>query len=292
VTGEWWSFGLFCDGRMDGDMMLQVIDKQGKLYRQERFQSPFPGLSHDFAVTREHVIFAVMPLTVDQQRIQQGGDFYRFDPDLPSAWGIMPRAGSTQDIRWFRVPNCFSGHIMNAYTEGNLVHVDATISRGNGFRFYPDIHGHPTPAQDGKPTITRLTFDLSDPQDNCRLTPVAGAVGEMPRLDERYAMSAYRWGYIKTPTGVGRIDWKHFKIDQHPVAGSTQEPVFVPRSADAPEGSGYLLCVANMTEARHAVLLVLDAEDIQAAPTAIVKLPFLLPGAFHGMFVPQADLPA
>lgn len=81
-------------------------------------------------------------------------------------------------------------------------------------------------------------------------------------------------------------------MQEHRVAGNTQEPVFVPKSADAAEGEGYLLCVANLSEAKHAVLLVLDAQKLDAPPVAVVKLPFLLPGAFHGMFVPESDVPA
>src|SRR4051812_41701943 len=64
-TGEWWGYGLFADRRFDGDMALQVADRDGRLIREEPFQAPYPGVCHDFAVTREHVIFPIMPLTVD-----------------------------------------------------------------------------------------------------------------------------------------------------------------------------------------------------------------------------------
>lgn len=290
MTGEWWSFGLFAHGKANTDMMLHVIDRNGEICRQEEFQSPYPGLSHDFAVTREHVIFAVMPLTVDEARVKAGGHFYAYDPELPSCWGIMRRDGSAKDIRWFRLPRCFIGHIMNAFTEGSTVHVDATVSSGNGFRFYPDVNGRPTNPADGIPTITRLSFDLSSPEDGAKRTPFPGAIGEMPRLDERFAMGRYRYGYFKTPDGVGRLDWDTMQMTVHKVAGSAQEPVFVPRSPDAPEGDGYLLCVANLSAEKHAVLLVIDALDMSAPPVATVRLPFQLPGAFHGMYVPEAEL--
>ncbi|MGH1554654.1 carotenoid oxygenase family protein [Streptomyces sp. L7] len=72
VTGEWWGFGLFADGSyVEPVLALQVADKDGNLIREEFFKSPFPGLSHDFAVTREHVIFDIMPLTVDEERMKR-----------------------------------------------------------------------------------------------------------------------------------------------------------------------------------------------------------------------------
>lgn len=298
VTGEWWSFGLFANGETNTDMMLHVIDKNGKLIRQEAFNSPYPGLSHDFAVTRDHVIFPIMPLTADEARIKAGGPFYAFDPKLNSVWGIMPRNGTTDDLRWFEVPGTFSGHIMNAYSEGDMVYVDATISPGNGFPFFPTVDGTWTDPEDGAATITRLAFDLSKNSDDIvTQKPFAGARGEMPRFDERYAMSKYRYGYFAlrdAPTfGVGRLDWETGEMQLHKMPETVaQEPLFVPRSPDSPEGDGYVLCVVNRVAENRADLVILDGNDVSGPPVATVKLPFNLPFSFHGCFVPAEDLPA
>lgn len=290
VTGEWWSFGLFAHGKLNRDMMLHVVDREGNLVRQEEFQTPYAGISHDFAVTREHVIFGIMPLTVSEARIKAGGPFYAYDPALPACFGIMRRDGTTKDIRWFEVPQCFIGHIMNAFTEGNIVHVDATVSKGNAFAFYPDVNGVRTDPAAGIPTITRLSFDLANPESNVTRTPFEGAVGEMPRLDERFAMSAYRYGYIKTRDGLAKLDWKTKELHVHRFsdpADSAQEPVFVPRHSDSPEGDGYVMAVVNRTKENRADLIIVDAMNFDGPPVAIVKLPFNQPGAFHGMFVPR-----
>jgi len=286
VTGDWWSFGLFAHRRFDGDMMLQVIDRHGKLYRQEDFQAPYPGVAHDFAVTREHVIFPVMPMTVDLKRLKAGGDFYAYDPELAPMWGIMPRSGMAKDIRWFRSPGAFMGHIMNAYTEDSKVHVDATISGGNAFPFFRDVKGQRTDPMKGIPTVSRITFDLSANTDAAsEVRPFPGAMGEMPRCDDRFQMSRYRYGYMQTRDGIARLDWDTAKRSLHPLPdGSAQEPVFVPRSPDSPEGDGFILCVVNRMGQNRADLLVLDAMDFDAPPLATVRLPFDQPMAFHGCF--------
>ena len=296
VTGEWWSFGLFANGEPDTNMMLHVIDKSGKLVRQEMFQTPYPGLSHDFAVTREHVVFPIMPLTADPARIAAGGPFYAFDPALPSVWGIMPRNGSVNEMRWFKVPGTFSGHIMNAYSDGDTVHVDATISPGNGFPFFPTVDGKWTDPKDGAAIITRVSFDLSKGENAVTQTPFAGAKGEMPRLDERFAMSDYRYGYFAfrdAPRfGIGRLDWKTGDMQIHEMPNSlAQEPLFVPRSATSPEGDGFVLSVVNRNAENRADLVILDGNDVTKAPIATVKLPFNLSFSFHGCFVPENELP-
>ncbi|MHA4869936.1 carotenoid oxygenase family protein [Duganella sp. PWIR1] len=289
VTGEWWSYGFYCRGTLDADMSLQVIDARGNVAREEFFKAPYAGLAHDFGVTREHVVFAVMPLTTDAARIKDGGDFYAYDPELGSMWGIMRRDAGVESIRWFRLHECFSGHIMNAYTEGNVVHIDATISPGNAFAFFKDVHGQSTDPARGVPMITRLSFDLSSAEDKVTRTPFQGAVGEMPRCDPRYAMSEYRWGYIKTRDGVARLDWKTGALALHATpGGNTQEPVFVPRSATSPEGDGFLLCLVNKPAEGRAELYILDALRMEEPPLARVCLPFKQPMAFHGNFVARS----
>ena len=80
-----------------------------------------------------------------------GGQYYQYDPDLPSKWGIMPRDGDpARDMRWFDIPGIVMGHVMNAYTEGDKVIVDTPASPGNCFCFFKDKHGNlPDHGRDG-----------------------------------------------------------------------------------------------------------------------------------------------
>ncbi|MCR2764489.1 carotenoid oxygenase family protein [Microbacterium sp. zg.B48] len=288
VTGEWWGFGLFADGSyIEPVLALQVADREGNLIREEIFKSPFPGLSHDFAVTREHVIFDIMPLTVDEERMKKGGDFYNYDPSKPSAWGIMRRDGSVNDIRWFHLPNTFSGHIMNAFTEGDKVYVDATISPGNGFPFFPTTIGEISSLEEGIAQITRLEFDLSDDAGVPKQYAVPGSVGEMPRNDGRFQMERYRWGYFRHDRGIASLDWDNHQVRLHelPPGVVAQEPMFVPRSADAPEGDGWVMSMVNFMAENRAEFWILDAKNVQADPIARVLLPYRQSFSFHGSFV-------
>lgn len=290
-TGEWWSMGLFASKEPYKDMSLHVIDEHGQVIREEWFDMPIPGITHDWAVTREHLVFPIMPITVDMSRVRSGGRFYAYDPAVPSMWGVMAREGSVRDIRWFKIPGITIGHIMNAFTEGGVVHVDATVAHGNVFSFFPSVSGEKADPESGATTITRLSFDLNATDARAvTLTTFDGALGDMPRLDERFAMSKYRYGYFASRRlpyfGVGQLDWNTHEMKIHAMPDSlAQEPVFVERDANAPEGDGFVLSVVNRHRENRADLVVLDGRDVSRPPLATVKLPFDLSFQFHGCFV-------
>ena len=60
------------------------------------------------------------------------------------------------------------------------------------------------------------------------------------------------------------------------------EPIFVPRRADSPEGEGFLLATVYRADERRSDLLVLDAQNVDTEPLAVVKLPHRVPFGFHG----------
>jgi carotenoid cleavage dioxygenase-like enzyme len=298
VTGEWWSNGQFCHKQYRNEMALTVLDRQGRVVRQEELVMPYPGVCHDFAVTREHVVFAVMPLTVDVERMKAGGDFYAWDPALQPMYGIMPRSGSTADIRWHAVPGAMIAHFMNAWSEGHKVFVDGFAAPGNSFAFFKDVNGNPTPNAVGDSCLTRLSFDLAQPDSKTGFQPFVGAIGEMPKIDDRRALQPYRYGWHKTFDGIAMVDWQTGTRRVHQLLetdnpGMAQESVFVPRTRDADEGDGYIIAVVNRMRENLAELYVLDTRDWLGQPVARVRLPFNLPMSFHGCFVtrPGAQLP-
>ena len=286
ITGEWWSYGQFCEKRYEGEMSLHVIDKQGMVTREEEYMIPYLGMTHDWAVTREHLIFHVWPLTVDVARMKQGGDFYAFDNDLEPMFGIMPRSGTTKDIRWFTVPGGAIAHFMNAFSEGDKVHVDGATHTGHFFTFFKEAHGRPATAF--KPgTFSRISFDLSTGKVSIR--PLSNDPGGgMPEIDDRFAMQRYRYGYSSSRNGLVRYDTETGARVEHVTEGASQEPVFVPRFAAAPEGDGFLLSLVTLPDNR-ADLLILDAMHLEDEPLATVRLPFSQPWLFHGCWMDAAN---
>ena len=54
----------------------------------------------------------------------------------------------------------------------------------------------------------------------------------------------------------------------------------MPRSADAPEGDGFILTVVDRFAEKRTDLLILDGNDVSRPPIATIKLPFALPMSF------------
>ncbi len=69
-------------------------------------------------------------------------------------------------------------------------------------------------------------------------------------------------------------------------AASLQECTFVPRAANAPEGDGYLVGIANMLLEGRSNLVVVDTLHMEEGPVATVKLPFKLNPGIHGWWLP------
>jgi len=293
VTGEWWSYGVFAAGEPTTDASLHVFDKDGNLVREQWFHTPYPGLSHDWGITREHIVLPIMPLVAEEKRLRAGGDYYEYDPDLPSKWGVMPRDGDpATDMRWFDIPGIVMGHVMNAYTDGDKVIIDTPCSPGNCFSFFRDKHGNLPTMPETITQITRITFDLSKPDSEAvTLQPLNGALGDMPKIDDRYAMQKYNVGYFALrdfpQMGIGQIDWETGEIKVHELEGAaSQEPVFVPRTPDSPEGDGYILVAVDRMAEKRMDLLILDGNDVSRPALATIKLPFAQPMCFHGCWVP------
>ena len=109
-----------------------------------------------------------------------------------------------------------------------------------------------------------------------------GVAGGMPEMDDAVDDAGLSLWLFVHPHGPGpRPRHPHLAGARHETEGSTQEPVFVPRSPDAPEGDGFLLAVVTRPE-NPADLLLLDAMDTEVEPLAVVRLPFSQAWLFHG----------
>jgi len=60
------------------------------------------------------------------------------------------------------------------------------------------------------------------------------------------------------------------------------EPVFVPRSATAEEGDGFLLSVIYRGESHCSDLAVFEARELSRGPLALAHLSHRVPAGFHG----------
>ena len=120
-TGEMFFFGYNADGKISEHMTFSVVDANGLVTRLESFVAPYASMVHDFMVTKEHILFPIMPLTGSLERAFAGGPVYAWEPEKGVHIGVMPRTGSVKDLRWFRGAPSYVFHPMNTYTQGNKI---------------------------------------------------------------------------------------------------------------------------------------------------------------------------
>jgi carotenoid cleavage dioxygenase len=298
-TGECIFFGYEASGDASTDIAYCVADNTGKLIREDWFKAPYCSMMHDFAVTRDYVIFPIYPATSDLDRLKAGGDHWVWDSSKDTYVGIMRRDGSVNDIRWFRKPPCFAFHVMNAYNEGETVHFDVCISNIPSFPYIDHIDGTQANPEDGIPFLTRWTFDLSNPGESFEERVMSPIPGELPRVDDRDATLKYRAGYYlgidpsiplhqAGPSFVGpnllvRVDMETGELRPFSFGNQAtlQEPQFVPSD----NGGGYVLVVVDEHDRNESYVAILDAEHPERGTIAKCKLPMRLRTAFHGNWV-------
>ena len=285
-------------GLISEDMSFHVVDKDGKLTRSETFKAPFASMVHDFITTRDHIIFPIMPLTGSMDRAMSGEPVYAWEPEKGSFIGIMPRAGSVEDIRWFRGDPAYVFHSMNAFSDGDIVTCD--VCEYGEAPLFPHVDGTPADPEKSKAYLKRWTFDLGSNSDDYSIDQLDDTVCEFAKLDERFTGLNYRHGFFACEGGqestsggfnaLGHIDHNSGKVSIFDMGAqfATSEPVFVAKSDGAAEGEGYLVANVYDTATDKSHLMILDAENLEAGPIGKAMLDHRVPFGFHGNWKPLA----
>ncbi|MDQ0456767.1 carotenoid oxygenase family protein [Rhizobium paknamense] len=313
ATGDLLCFGYEAKGEATPDIVYYEIDAHGRKKRETWIVAPYAAMIHDFAVTEHYVVFPLMPLTIDVERMKQGGKHFQWQPGLDQLFGVMRRDGDGRDVRWFTAPNGFQGHTLNAFDDRDRIYIDMPVTSGNIFYFFPQADGTVPPPETLSSNMMRVTIDMTSSSSGLEMTALTRFACEFPRSDDRYMGQPYNHGFMLAmdptkPYDEARIGPRPFQFFNqlahlNVVTGKTktwfaddqscfQEPIFVPKSADAPEGEGYVIGLCNQLAERSTDLLVLDAQHIDEGPIATIKLPMRLRMSLHGNWVPGNVLSA
>jgi carotenoid cleavage dioxygenase len=283
-TGELLAFGY---SPIAPTITTRLVSPDGKLVRSVDVDGPYPSMMHDFVATRERLILPVFPATFRIERLAEGRSFLCWEPELGTRIGVMRRDGGSGDVVWFEADPCYVFHFWNAFDDGDRVMIDAAR--------YDSV---PIPA-DGQPeffsavpTFVRFCLDLGS--GSVKQEPRDDLPVEFPRLDERRAGLPYRYAFAACARPGSDEAGGYPAVVRYDLASGARcvhdfgpgnvvsEPVFVPRTPDAPEGDGWLLVVVHRGAERRSDLAVLDAARLDAPPLALARLPHRVPAGFHG----------
>ncbi len=277
-------------------LRYHVADADGSLVHSADITIPAPTMIHDFAITETRAVFMDLPVVFDMNLVGVRPFPAVWNPDNGARVGVMPRRGTEADLVWCDIEPCYVFHVLNAFDSGDDVVLD--VCRYETM-FARDIDG----VDGGTPRLERWTISPSGRKVVTEI--VADLPAEFPRPDERYFGREHRYGFCVSPTladgsfgsttgmALARVDLRTGAVEVHDFGPGaiSGEGVFVPASASAGEGEGYVVSIVAHEKAdRPSDLVILDATDFTAAPLATVHLPARVPLGFHGNFVSRGDL--
>ncbi len=158
-TGEMVWFHYFAGSEPFSNLIdYGVTDKFGHVTRRDRFVAPYAAMVHDIMVTRNYVMFPLMPLTSDAARVTKGMPPKAWEPAKGAFVGVMRRNATVDSIVWFEMEPKFFLHTMNAWEEGSKIHCEVTeFPHPPGV--FPNADGSPAPLAEAR--LLRWTIDVA-----------------------------------------------------------------------------------------------------------------------------------
>jgi len=281
-------------------VQLYVIEPDGSCSLAEAIDVPYSTMMHDMAITENHVIFLLCPVIIDPEiLINQGRPFaeaVRWEPERGLKFGVRKRAAGSP-LQWFDAPSTgFIFHPGNAYEKDGKILMDAcTYPDGGALLDSLRTWRRGEMKQNWYARPFQYELDLATGQ--CREQQFDDRMAEFPRLDDRLVGYPNRYGYAVrgrdggdaagSPWSVlvryhrdgGPSETHDFGVGQWP-----SEPVFVPRTPDAAEDDGFVLCTVYDGPEDASYVAVLDAANMAAEPLARIGLKHRIPMGFHGNF--------
>ena len=272
-----------------------VADAEGRLVHKVEIDLPAPVMMHDCVITTEHMVFLDSPIVFDMENLGKG-PMVQWKPENGTRFGVMPRMGSADDLRWFEVEPGHIQHFWNGWIEGDRI-------VGSGSRIaQPQFGIDPTAAIDeqaassepGRPA--RFWIDLAAGEAGWEQFDDMG--GDFCRFNDELtgvpSACQYLSGFYDEKTRPGDFD-TIVKYDDRTGErtlwwagrdGHVGESVFAPNPDGTAEDDGWLINAVYDSDRDASEIVVLDARDVEAGPIATVAMPRRLPFGFHANWFP------
>ena len=296
---------MFFDYGNDAPYMhYGVVGADGALKHYVPIPLPGPRLPHDMAVTEHYSVLHDLPLFHDHDAMALGRHKIEFHPELPSRFGVIPRFGASDEIRWFSFTPCYLYHVVNAWEEGDSVVMV-------GCRYMPalDAQGQIDPQRTAKDVaelvmharlwVWKMNVRTGETAEQ-ELHPQRNV--EFPSYNGRLTGRKTRFGYLVDHSETVTLQWsgiRKFDLDTGADLGAWSddpqhswysEPWFAEADAAQSEDHGYVVVFQWNDALKRQTLDIFDARTIGQGPIAQVALPQRLPAGFHACWIEKDRL--
>lgn len=279
-------------------LTYHVVGDDGKLKHTARIDLPGPRLPHDTTITPGFTILHDFPLYHDPEVLRRTGRrVVEFHRNTPSRFGVLPRYGTQEQVRWFEFEPGYVLHMVNAWEEGDWITMDGC--------FQPD----PTIRRDRSEGVLGSMLAYLRYRGHLRRWRMNVRTGEkseqqlddlnvefcLPDTDLYGLKSRYSY-HQRVPTDLqtlafdGLVKYDHEKqtreVYEYPQGWYPSESPFAKSTRGGSEDRGYVITVATNAKDYTGEAWVFDAQRITTGPIARVKLPSRVPVGFHAAWIP------
>lgn len=288
VTGE---FVFFDYSLYEPWMTFGTVSADNRLTHFQKVDLPGPRLPHDMGLTENYVILHDLPVVFSESGLKRSMWQIHF-ADQPARFGVVPRTGRGDQIRWFETDSCYIYHVVNAWEDGDEVVMTACMMVPNGYPPNP-AYGPYAPmvnvlALNAVPVEWRMNMKTGQ----VKKRQLDDRIGEFPAINQDYASRKTRWSYhvamskteLQRFAGLYKYDLVTGEAKTHLYEPSMfgSEPAFAPRIDAKSEDDGYVIAFVTDEYTGKSEVQVIDAQNFEAGPIARVMLPARVPAGFHG----------
>nr|WQF66837.1 carotenoid cleavage dioxygenase CCD4.1 [Verbascum giganteum] len=253
------------------------------------------SLVHDFALTKNYVIFPDAKVELNAMEITRGRSPIVVNDAKVPRLGILRRdAVDESEVLWIEVPELNMSHCINAWEEdcdNRIVLIVFNVLSGLDTLYLFES------------SLEKITIDLK--MKEVQRQPLSTENLELGVINPAYARKKNRYVYAsiisQTPKAAGVIKLDLERHSGNCTVGSRMygercyggETYFVPREHDNPtaeEDDGYLVTYMHNENSNESWFLVMNAKSPTLDIVATVRLPRRVPYGFHGLFVRETEL--
>ncbi|MCT2062777.1 carotenoid oxygenase family protein [Dietzia cinnamea] len=279
-------------------MHYGVVSKANQLVHYVPIELPGARWPHDLGMTKNYSILHDLPYFFDPEMLKQGARKLEFHHDIPSRFGIIPRFGRSEDVRWFETQPCWVMHLTNCYEDGDWVIQDGCIWDNPVMPPVGadvDVYSKISRQLDKHRTHThmyRWMFNMRTGET--REFSLDDEVTEFPVLSSDYNGLKYRYSYnsLFVPnqwlmSGIKRYDLATGDMDRYEYGeGRYGSESCVARAVGATaEDDGYVINFVTDINNNSSECVVLRADDVAAGPICRIILPERISVGTHACWV-------
>jgi carotenoid cleavage dioxygenase len=289
-TGEWIDYDY---GDFKPYLTYYVVGADGKLKHKTRVDLPGPRLPHDTTITPNYTILHDFPLYHDPELLRRTGHrVVKFHREVPTRFGVIPRYGTQDQIKWFEFQPGYVLHMVNAWEEGNTIVMDGCFQPDPTIRRNPEegVLGSMLAYLRSTGHLRRWRMNLETGEGHEEQLDDLNVEFCLPDTDLYGVKSRYSYHQLiasdfQTAKFEGLVKYDLVdgsrKVFEYETGWFPSETAFAKSTRGGAEDRGYAITIAVRASDYQSEAWIFDAQRIEAGPITRVKLPARITPGFH-----------